>query len=851
MPDSRPSKLARFQPPTRQSGHIDRPRLVRAIETHLDSEPVLLVVAPSGYGKTSAVSEWAATHPGRVAWVTLEPFGTDPVRLGLTVLRALQEVARSESGADLADLASVNIADLDPATAFELISETLSEAAAPVYLVVDDAHRARDHLMDGLLGALIEIGCDPLKAIIVGSTYTEIAMSRFALTHPHAAIRSHELAFERDEIARMPGGSEVDPETVLGETRGWPIAIRFMQLTGIRPRREDEPDESLILDYVRNHLLAAVPIEIKEFALVTSVCDDMTVGLAAAVSGREDSADFLERCVRMGLFIDRYDTPRGRVYRWHGVFAQHCRDILDLEHPGELKRAYARVAGYLESRDALLAATSWLKAGDPEAAVEAVLSRWVALVVVHDATAFDQWCASLPHPYADDPRILLVRACAQDVAGARGVGQMLAARARARAELLPETPGFQEIYDQAMLLLIDDRAELSAAAERLRRQFESASSSSSSPQDRAATLYLLGFAELRHRGSLTLAAQLLSSAAVEAEAIGDSGLAGRAFSNLAFVLAWSGQFRRAQEVLARRGEFADNETWIAYAGGGAPSADGLIAYWQDDLDRATVELTRAVHSGSSALAFAGVSRMMLAFTAAASRDPETCHRAARELQAIPSEETRGVSWPEFRQASLACLHEAAGHRDRAMKIVERYQDRDDLPLVTVVLSGIATRSGQVPLALRMLKRLTRYMEASYIRVTTLATESLLSWQQGHQHHAHELLEEALAAASEEDVRRPFSGSGLEMRKLLAEHLAWGTQHEEFITRCLAPRQSPGLLGTLSERERAVFAQLRTTKTMQEIADTLGVSVNTVKTHQRSIYRKLGVTTRREAVRLFA
>jgi LuxR family maltose regulon positive regulatory protein len=58
------------------------------------------------------------------------------------------------------------------------------------------------------------------------------------------------------------------------------------------------------------------------------------------------------------------------------------------------------------------------------------------------------------------------------------------------------------------------------------------------------------------------------------------------------------------------------------------------------------------------------------------------------------------------------------------------------------------------------------------------------------------------------------------------------------------------LAVLSERERDVFEQLRTTLTTIEIAERLGVSVNTVKTHQRSIYRKLGVTSRREALRRY-
>ena len=116
--------------------------------------------------------------------------------------------------------------------------------------------------------------------------------------------------------------------------------------------------------------------------------------------------------------------------------------------------------------------------------------------------------------------------------------------------------------------------------------------------------------------------------------------------------------------------------------------------------------------------------------------------------------------------------------------------------------------------------------------------------------AHELCEEALALAEPEDIRLLFSENDPELRELLSAHVAWGTRYEEFVLSCLRPGAGDAGMGALSERERDVFEQLRTTLTTIEIAERLGVSVNTVKTHQRSIYRKLGVTSRREALRQY-
>lgn len=767
-------------------------------------------------------------------------------------MRALQELARGDQGADLKPLLDADI-DLDPTAAFDLIDEALQDAASPVYIVIDDAHRAREHLGDGLLGMLIEHGCDSLRTVVIGTSYVEAALSRRALMYPRQVIRAKDLAFDIAEIEALSTGAPADlpAQHILEETKGWPIAVRLMQLTGIRPHANSAAGP-LMKGYFKASVLATMPAELAEFALTTSVCGEnpMSPEMAAAISGRQDSAELLELCLYRGLFIDRYDTPAGAVYRWHRLFARACQALLEEGTAGGAKRAYEAAARFsVDDAKPFLAAYYWMKAGDIPAAIDVVLTHWVSLLVGQDSQALDRWCVGLPSPYDEDPCILLVRACVQEVNGARDVAMMLRERAEARAEESTPAPRYEAVRAQAMLLLIDDRMELARATEVLREQLNSAEPMS--PHARAATLYLLGFAELRHRRSPALVAQLLSAAATEAEALGDLALAGRSLSHLAFSLAWVGQFRHARKVLARCQEFMDDEVWLAYAGEAVAVTAGYLAYWADDHERVLTEFRRGIRRGHSPFTFAGVARMMLAFAAADSRDPAACRRAARELQEIPSEDRLGVSWSAFRNVSLAVLHEAAGRRDRAMKVVARYEEATDLPLMTVVLAGIAIRAGQVRLAHQTLSRLGPYAGISYVRVSTLATEALLRARAGHPQWAHELLEQALAAAAEEDVRLPFSSYGLEMRTLLSEHLAWGTLHEEFVVLCLSPRTTGGPLDALSERERAIFEQLRTTKTMQEIGDALGVSINTVKTHQRSIYRKLGVSTRREAVRLFA
>ncbi len=807
-------------------------------------------MAPSGYGKTSAVVEWATPHLDRVAWLTLGTWDVDRTHLNVSTLRALQALARESERADLAELLGIQPEEIDERLAFDVVSEALSQATAPVVLVVDDAHRAEDELPEGLLGAFIRGECEHLQVIVVGTGYVEIALSRIALTQSSCVLLPRDLAFSRDEITALYTTAEtpVDADAVLAETSGWPVALRFMQLSGVRPDAVGSTDEPLLRRYVRDHVLSALPDDVAAFVLDSSVCRLLTPGLASAVSGVADGGELLERCAEMGLFLDRFETEGGIAYRWHGVAARQFRRLLEQRDPQRRLEVLRIAAGFLRDDDPLAAAQYLVEAGDTDEAVRLVADHWISLAVGSHAHALDGWCAALPDGYADDPRVLLMRACAQDVVGNRDVARLYAARADSRADGV-DAAEYAAIRICADLFLIDDRAELARSAALVHARLASAHSGSSG--SRAALLYLLGWSELRHRTSPELIVQLFSSAAVEAKASGKDALEQRALGHLAYTLAWAGQLTRTDEVLALGVEQRDVAGWSAYAGGSAATASGYTAYWRDDLERAHVDLTRATRSGGSNRSFAGIARMMLALTAAATRDPYACQHAARELQSLPQTMQQGVSWPAFRHAALAALFEATGRREQALKIVAQYEDADDLPLVTVILAGIAERMGRPQLALHMLRRIERYDAISYVRVSRLLVEGVLHWRADRFSQAHDVVEDALAIAVAENLRRPFAGGGLDVRQLLTEQLAWGTTHEEFITACLAPKTASGSLQVLSEREREVFAQLRTTRTMHEIAAGLGVSINTIKTHQRAIYRKLGVASRREAVRLYA
>lgn len=812
-----------------------------AITAAVERDSLTVVSAPSGYGKTIAVVDWASGLD-QVAWLALSPSDGDPGRVTQGVVDALL-AGFERVGRPLALARDLE----DPARAYQEICGALEEIEAPTYLIVDDAHRAGEHWRSGLLGMLADQAPDGLRIVLVGTTLLELTLSRHRVTHPQSFIGAETLGFTAEEVRLLHDAApeRLAPETIFEETLGWPIAVRLMMIGGARPDSPAQSASRFLGDYVREHVLGALPADVADFVLDGSVCGELTPELARRITGRPDAGELLETCVRLGLFLDRFEGSHGPVYRWHASFVRRCAEIASLD--GErIAACHRRAAEALEQDDPMASIAHSLRAADAATARRTLLRHWLGLVVGASAADVERTATEMLRHSPEDAEVVLVRACASDVLGDHRVARELYRRAE-RALARREDGGEPATLQIARLFIADERAEVAAASAGVRRMLLDADSTEL--WDRAALNYLLGWTEIRHRGNPTVPIEYFAAAAREASGSGDGELAARALGHLAFGQTWAGRLIDARESLAAvRAEEDVALPWSTYAGGSATAAAGYVAYWSGESDEAHRVFGTLVANGGSDRSFTSLGRMMVAYAAAEKGDVAVCRRAAIGVQDIPLEVVHGVSWPAFRESSVALLEEAVGRQDRAIRIARRYLQCPDLPVVNVALAGVLRRAGEYAAALEMLRALRAFGEVSYVKTATLITAAVLRRHTGHQEDAQELCEAAIAVASAEDIRLPFGPRESAVRRLLHEHVHFGTQFEDFIGRCLASDATGSRVDALSDRERDVFQQLQTARTLHEIARELAVSINTVKTHQRAIYRKLGVSSRREAVR---
>lgn len=829
----------RFRPPAPPIGTLPRERITAAIADALNADGVTVISAPSGYGKTTAVSAWASTRED-VAWLCLSASDDDPALLTTGIVHALALAAERE-GREFVVRRDLE----DPVHAYRELCAALHDGRNPLHLVVDDAHRAGEAWRDGLLGLLADQPPDGLRLILVGTTLIEVTLSRHRLMNPGSFVGSEALAFSTDEIrslAASPSGG-LDADAVRDETGGWPIAVRLVLVGGALPSTRASTAAAFLGDYVREHVLGALPSSLAAFVLDGTSCAELTPETAAEVTGREDAADVLETCVRLGLFLDRFDGPDGPSYRWHPAFARRCADLAR----GDAVRyaaVHRRAARALERRDPIAAVSHARRAGDLTGARAILLRHWLGLVVGASAREVERTATMLLRDTPDDPHLLLVRAGASDVVGDHRVARDLCRRAEAILEREPGTAD-PAVLHIVRLLLTESSAGTAASGEEIRTLLQAEDDRMYG--GRVALNHLLGWTALRDRQAPELAIEYFSAAAREARDAGDVELTARALGHLAYGLATSGRLSEAASVLSENGSVDIRVPVNTFARGSATAAAGWVAYWSGEADEALRIFEAAREEAGSGRGLAGHARMMSAYAAALTGDPATCRRAAIGVQDLPIDVVQGVPWPAFRESSVALLEEAVGRRERALRIARKYLGGTDLPLVGVALSGILRRAEEPAVALEMLRSLRTSTEVSYVKAATLITAAVLRRGTGHHADAHELCEAALAVASEENLLVLFGPREVAVRRLLRAHVHHGTQFEDFISRCLAVELVGSATDRLSERERDVFHQMQTARTLPEIAKELCVSVNTVKTHQRAIYRKLGVSSRREAV----
>jgi LuxR family maltose regulon positive regulatory protein len=870
---------------------LRRGRLIDLIE-QAAAHRVTVVSGPAGAGKTMACASWAAATPAarRVAWLTLDQADRDPARFWTYVRAALARVSSVP-----ADFARV-LQDVPP-DGFPLrVVEAAQLLTEPVTLVLDDVHELADGPVLAGLDLLLRHVPPTLRLILSGRCPPRLALARLRISGDLADVSTSDLACTADEADAYFAmlGLDVDAaarDLLLGRTEGWMAGLRLaaMSVSGQVPQTGRitaiAGDEPLVTDYLWDEVLGRQPPEIRLFMMRTSVTEQMSGDLADALTGEPGGARTLERLSRENSFVEALGEGHA-AYRYHPLL----RDVLAAERNREiphevpilLRRAARWHAAHDQSIDALRAAA---RAGDWDYAAHMLAEAGTAALVRSGATTLEQVLALFPaERRADDAAVAAALAAAGLWNGDTGAAaHHLEAAQRALGRCAPAALRIIEPWLAALRVM---QAASRAAADpgllakgwALAEQAQA--TAGTRPEHRTLGLlwFALGTARLR-RWEIHEARYALNHACRQLTAGGLGELCARARGWQALAEAWYGDLTAAEKALGELGAgglaggLACGPAGPVAAGAGrdpaasclAALASAQVSLARDDLAGARKMLDDADEYAASRHQVPGepslgvVGGLIRARTALADGDATGARGLVLRLRDTGAPGDRELDWVltmldgeialstgDAARARLTLGPDADGpHAARADSLLMRARlmlsegdFKGALETIGPVLDGTADE-------------LTLQVKLAAVLAAAVANRRL-----GLTGTAAELLEQALALAEPDDACRVFLDAGQPVRSAITVLVPPTSRSAGFAGRILerfdtqlphaeaAPDQAEVLL---TDSELAVLRFLPSHLTNQEIAEALFLSINTVKTHLRSAYRKLGVASRRAAI----
>jgi LuxR family maltose regulon positive regulatory protein len=893
--------------PRSRGDAVPRPRLSELLDRGRTAR-LTLVSAPAGFGKTTLLARWltAPEDQRSGAWLSLEESDCQPARFWTYLVTAVHRALPGIGDGALALLQTRQPA-LDSVLA-TLINE-LSAAPCELDLVLDDYHLVDNPDLQPSVSYLLEHLPPQVHLVISTRVDPTLPLARLRARGELVEIRAADLRFTLSEAAAYLNDvaalelTPTDIATLETRTEGWIAALQLAALS-LRGRTDAGAfiaafagDDRYIVDYLAEEVLSRQPPPVRDFLLETSILDRLSGPLCEAVTGNPDSQAMLEHLDRANLFLVPLDGTR-RWYRYHHLFAEVLvTHLLDLR-PDDVAELHRRASRwYDEAHDPVPAVRHAVAAGDIDRAADLAELAGPALQRDRREATIAAWLTAIPEEVVQARPVLAFGFIAALMSSGQFTG--VEERIHDLEHHLPATRADGQVSEPAPGTIVVDRSQwdrLPAALELHRSALSlvhgdpdaaiahAALATSAAADDddltRAGAAAVAGLArwsggdlEEAHR-SYTDCVNGLRRAGHLSDVLGCS-------ITLADIRITQGRLTDALGTYTDALRLAEDDP-LPVTRGTSDMHVGIseLACEHNDLDTAAhhLQLSRALGDA------AGLPQNPYRRRAAEAR----LHAAQADLQRALEllNEAEQVYFGDFAPnvrpiaARRARLHLALGDLGAAVTWASTHHlaADDDLSYMrefehtTLAMVLLAQhRAGHSPaaghVARRLLERLLAAAQAggrtgSVIEI--LVQLALASQAEGDRSRATDQLGRALALAEPEGHIRVFLDAGPALTALL--HSVNPDSPGELHARAVldAASQEPSrpdepasgtratpaqpLVDALSERELEVLRLLESDLGGPDIARELSVSVNTVRTHTRHIYAKLGVTTRREAVR---
>jgi len=869
-----PILTAKITAPAIPAWAVQRPRITRLIADGTRWCSLTVVTGPPGAGKTTALALWAEAEPGAVAWVGLDEFDDRPGVFWRYVIAALR---RSGVAAPEALPATTP----GPAADHELLLRLAAALAAQdpmVTLVIDDLHLLTDPAVFTGLDFLLRNVGPGLRLLVSSRMDPLLPLHRYRLDGQLAEIRASDLAFttsEADQLLAQHGQAlPADSlECLTRRTEGWAAGLRLAAISmGTHPDpdlfvKELITDDSALTSYLVGEVLNAQAPQTREMLLSTSILEDVSAEAASELTGDGQAAAILPALARTNAFVQ--PIGRGR-YRYHPLLGEVLRLKLKHQHPNRVALLHGRAAQWYERNGQLLSAVRHaIESGDRQLAASMIIDELATGEITgpRDDRYLAHEFQNMPHGQAwTEPEPYL--ACAV-VGLSAGREESAIAALKAAESILERLPDGEQAASRlaaAMIrLAISLRAGDHSAAAGAATQAEILVSKvpgdmlARHPEIRVHVLFGHGAADL-WSGRLDEAAHVLDLAVGAATGSGGERERARCLGHLALVEALRGQLRHAEKLAAQAtaGQAGQQQPPAQH-----PDLAALVALAWVHLERNELREThRWLKEADSALG-ANPDRLIstvacLAAAGAALADGRAA--AAVQIIARARSEWSPPAWLEHKLSLTASqAHAMAGDMQAALAAAE-HGGHGSLESAAAIAHAWMTAGNQHNARRALAPVLATGNQApERVRLQAWLVDAQLSYSSSDGPRGHRSLASALRLAQREQLRLPFAIERGWIELVLRNDPVLAGAHQRLFAPAPRPTQLPApaalpdqaaalLIQPLTEREREVLRHVARLLDTTEIASEMYISINTVKTHMKSIHRKLAATRRSDAVR---
>ncbi len=367
---------------------ISRPHLIAELDKGVEGK-LTLISAPTGFGKTTLLSEWAYQSERPVLWISLSESDNDPTQFWTYLLIALASLSEPIDPQFLEHFSLKH-----PQVNLAAITNMVASISQEFVLVLDDYQNIHNPEIHTAFISLLEFLPLHMRIFLSSRTRPPLPLPRLRASRQLHEIHPEDLLFRQSELENFLAGSLEEPlpaglaATIAQRTGGW-IAILHLLVIWLQEQRaagkalDTLPEKHpYILEYLVEEVLQHQPAEIQTFLLQTSILNQLNSTLCDVLTENSDSLLILEQIERANLFLSS-TSHQPNWYLYQPLIKNFLQERLEQLFPEQVPLLHRRASAWYEEQQMYAEAIMHLQAIPDIPQSIALLYRYAETMLMH------------------------------------------------------------------------------------------------------------------------------------------------------------------------------------------------------------------------------------------------------------------------------------------------------------------------------------------------------------------------------------------------------------------------------------------------------------------------------------